>query len=236
MTTSEHTRGQSEADILADAKAMRKAAEGDAEVAKRLGPAYLKTLHGEIDQGEKLLAGAQLDLLAQTAEGKRVAETAHELLLVMQEIRDAVAAEVPAGSDAANARAAFGVGASWVPTSPDALAVAAKGLAQAIENFPAQVKAAHIDLQHKHDLAHLADALEAGHEKHAKVRADRKDATAARDHLFALLRAAAHHVRLVARVLHRRDPGKLAHFHSPLPAHQVAHRAKPGAPGAPPPG
>lgn len=53
----ETSRGQSETDTLADAKAMYAAASAHADVKTRLGPKYLGEMKSEIDELESLSAG-----------------------------------------------------------------------------------------------------------------------------------------------------------------------------------
>jgi hypothetical protein len=223
-TSGQHRRTQSDQATLDDAKAMLHAAEGDASVARKLTPRYLAKVRADVAEGERLLQasteakGAQLDQSAHVGEG------AQELLTVMSEIRDAV--QFAGEPDAI--QVAFGRGAAWDAHSPGALVAAAHGMVAAFAAHPRLASEAGIDAQHRHDLAHLADALDEAHQHHVELRQARGDTTAARRRAFALLRAEAHHVRLAARLLHRREPEKLARFESPVSHHRVVHRAPVG--------
>ena len=225
----QHGRSKGEDDILKDAKAMLAAAKGDAAVSKKLGAKYLKHVDDDVAQAESLEHTKEIEANAATGEGQRVLHLAENLLSVMQDVRD----DVKIAGAEPNVQRDFGVGADWKATSPDKLAAAAHAMVAAISAHAKVVSAAGIDAQHRHDLKHFADAIDQSHAHHQKLRADRKDGTAARAHVFAALGADAHHIRLVAGRVHRTQPDLLAHYDSPVPQHVIVHR-KNAAPASPP--
>jgi hypothetical protein len=229
MATKQTAREQSEAATLQDVKAMVAAASQDADVKKKLGDAYLKKATTEIANAEALVAGKGALDHAKIAEGGHVLAMAGELLGTMQDIRDAVKLT----GAPADVQRDFGFGADWKASSPTALVAGAHALEHAFSAHPKVTSEAHIDAQHRHDLTHLAHAIDDAHTHHRQLTQDRTDGTSARAHEFAVLRAIAHHVRLAARLAHRRDPAQLAHFASPVPHHQVVHRAAKGTAGDP---
>ena len=221
MGATRTARSKSEDAILLDAKAMLAAAVADPAVAKRVGAAYLKHVQADVAQAESLAQDAPLKASASAAGGARVQTLAAKLLLVMEEIR---AAATFVGAPAQVQRD-LGRGAKWTATKPDALAAAAQTLAKALVAHAKLLKDSGIDAQLRRDLAQLARALDDAHQQHRALRVDKKDATATRKHVFAALRADAHHIRLAARLLHRTQPLALEHFVSPVARHKITPRA-----------
>src|SRR5438045_1321442 len=90
-------RSQSEVATLEDAQSMLQAATDDPEVSKKLGAKALTALGDEIAEAKALLAqGAEAKNTKEDA-ARHAIGTAAKLLVVMQEIRDAVELS---GSDA----------------------------------------------------------------------------------------------------------------------------------------
>lgn len=231
MSGNVHARSAAEEDTLRDAEAMLAAAESDDAVKKRLGPKFLATMKDGLARA-RALSGDKSNLdHAKIAEGARVLALATDLLTTMREIRDA--AQLSGLSDAD--QRALGKGHDWKASSPETIEHDAEAMARVFHEHPKLATESNIDKQHLHDLVEGAQAIKEAHGRHRTLAQDRKDDTAARAHEMATLRAEAHHVRLAARVLHRREPGKLAHFESPVPRHRIVHRAQP-ADATPPKG
>ncbi|HEY1955040.1 MAG TPA: hypothetical protein VGH28_05495 [Polyangiaceae bacterium] len=226
MTTPHKTsRGQSEADTLADAKAMYAAAEADADVKAHLGPKYLAAMKSEIDQLESLAHGKAMLVHDKLADGAQLLDLSSHLLDVMKDVRDSAQGEV----DDVTAKT-LGRGADWNAKEPARLASQADAIAKFLGAHHPVVTQLHLDKQHLHDLAHLAQAIEALEGHHGKLVADVKSDTHARAVLHTSLEARSHHVRIKARLMHRHDAQKLAAFGSPVAHHRVVSRAPPTAP------
>ena len=220
----ETSRGQSETDTLADAKAMYAAASADADVKAHLGPKYLGEMKSEIEELESLSAGKATIKHEKLADGARVLDLSSHLLDVMKDIRDMAAGDV----DDVTART-LGRGAAWKAEEPVKLAADAHAMALFLHARHDVEKAIHLDKQHAHDLAHLADAITQAHAHHTSLLTDLRSDTHARRALVSSLQARSHHIRVKARLAHRHDAGKMAAFKSPVAHHAVHHRASAAA-------
>jgi hypothetical protein len=227
--TNEHgtARNQSEADTLADARAMHAAAQDDADVRRALGAAFLAAMQDEIDRVAALVAGKGTLEHAKLAEGAHVRDVTAALVETLRDVRAMAEGNV----DPVTA-ATLGRGVDLRTDEPARVADAAHAIAAFLRHHPDVARKIHLDAQHAHDLSHHADAIDASHQHHVQLTVDRKSDTHARAVLVHSLRARAHLVRVKAGFLHRHDAAKLAAYESPVAHHRVAHRAPKAAPAA----
>jgi hypothetical protein len=219
-------RSYSLAVALDELKALAVEAKFDAAVGKKLGPTYLKAVDKQIKDAEASLAESATSASSKKAATSAAKDAAKKLLAVMQEIRDD--AQLHAADDAT--QHLLGKGQRWSLTGDVAhLALAANAMANALHDSHL-AHAAGIDARHVHDLVSLASTVSAMHVAHAGVVKASKASTAARDQLFAGVRATAHHIRLAARLVHRGDAAGLGRFTPSAARHKVAH--KPAQPAA----
>jgi len=223
MAAPNRDRAQGEADTLLDVKTMLLAATQDKDVHAKLTTAVLKAIEAHVAKAEAMHASAPDEKGAATGATERTLEVAKKLHTVMDEVRLAIEiAHLPESDQHEIGR----VGQTFDEHRVDKLADDALKMASGLEKHPDVMKKAGIDKQHLHDLKELAKAVRETHTHHAALVHDRSVATTARDHAFAALRADAHHIRLVARLVHRRNPEGLERFVSPVAMHQVIHHEK----------
>jgi hypothetical protein len=231
MTVEHETgRGQSEADTLADLTAMIAAAEADKEVKDHLGPKYLAMAKADLAHLESLAHAKGSIQHDKLAAGEQLHALAAGLVDVIADVRDMANGEVT-GADAH----ALGQGVDLRAEQPAKMASIAHGMVTFLKSHHDVGKKIHIDAQHMHDLAHEADAIDHAATSHTSLTGSSKSDTHARTLLAAQCRAAAHHIRVKARLTHRHDAAKLAAFESPVGHHRVTHRASAPAPASPAP-
>jgi len=230
IVTHETSRGQSEADSLADLVAMVAAAEADPAVAKVLPANFLKISRERATAFEAMTSGKGKLETDKLLEGDHLAEHCHALARAEEDIRG-----LSQGLVNGALADAFAHGTKISEGTPDALVEIADKMAHAIHDHAALAKDMRVDKQLAHDLAHEADAVSAFKKHHGELVRDRSKDTHARDLAKADAQARAHFIRVRAGVAHRGDEAALAAFASPIAHHRVVHRSKAAPPttGAP---